>query len=111
LGTPILKGRDFVRADAEEGSRVAIVNTAFVERALEDQDPIGRRVRFPTLSNTGNAAWYEIVGVVGPLGVNVVNADRGEAVYLAVAPGTINPMQLAVHAKVPPASLVGRVRA
>jgi putative ABC transport system permease protein len=107
LGTPILSGRDFVRTDAEDGSRVAIVNTAFVKRALEDKDPIGRRVRFP---NTGDAAWYEIVGVVGPLGVNVLNADRGEAVYLPAALGTINPMRLAVQTVVPPATLTGRVR-
>jgi hypothetical protein len=40
----------------------------------------------------------------------VVNADRGEAVYLPAAPGTINPMQLAVHAAIPPASLTRRVR-
>jgi hypothetical protein len=86
------------------------VNTAFVQRALEDQDPIGRHVRFPTLSTTGKAAWYEIVGVVGPLGVNMLNADRGEAVYLPAAPGTINPMQLAVHLGVQPASLTTRVR-
>jgi putative ABC transport system permease protein len=111
LGTSILEGRDFERTDAEEeGARVAIVNTAFVARALEDQDPIGRRVRFPTLSDTGNAVWYRIVGVVGPLGVNVVNADRGEAVYLPAAVGTINPMRLAVHLGVPPASLTARVR-
>jgi len=110
LGTAIVKGRDFERTDTEEGSRFAIVNTAFVKRALEDQDPIGRRVRFPTLSSTGTPVWYEIVGVVGPLGVNVVNADRGEAVYLPAAPGTINPMQLAVHLDVPPAGLTGRVR-
>jgi hypothetical protein len=110
LGTPILSGRDFVRTDAEEGSRVAIVNTAFVKHALEDQDPIGRRVRFPTPSDTGDAAWYEIVGVVGPLGVNVVNADRGEAVYLPAALGTLNPMQLAVHSAVRPERLTSRVR-
>jgi predicted permease len=110
LGTPILSGRDFVRTDAEEGARFAIVNTAFVKRALDGRDPIGRRVRFPTHSNTGNAPWYEIVGVVGPLGVNVVNADRGEAVYLPAALGAINPMQLAVHTVMPPGSLTGRVR-
>ena len=110
FGTPILSGRDFVQTDAEEGSRVAIVNTAFATRVLDGRDPIGRRVRFPTPSDTGNAAWYEIVGVVGPLGVNVVNADRGEAVYLPAAPGTINPMQLAVHSAMPPESLTGRVR-
>lgn len=107
LGTPILGGRELLRTDTEDGAQVAIVNTAFVQRALEGRDPIGRRVRFP---NTGYAGWYEIVGVVGPLGVNVLNADRGEAVYLPAAPGTINPMQLAVHAAVPPASLISRVR-
>jgi hypothetical protein len=113
VGTPILSGRNFVRTDVEEGTRVAIVNTAFVQRALDGRDPIGRRVRFPTQSITGTtdaAAWYEIVGVIGPLGVNVLNADRGEAVYLPAALGTINPMQVAVHASMPPASLTGRVR-
>lgn len=110
LGTPILSGRDFERTDVGEGSRVAIVNNAFVERALDGGDPIGRRVRFPTLSSIGAGEWYEIIGVVGPLGVNVVNADRGEAVYLPAALGTINPIQLAVHAGVPPASLTARVR-
>jgi len=112
LGAPILSGRDFVPADAAEagGSRVAIVNRAFVERALQGGDPIGRRVRFPAPSDSGSAAWYEIIGVIGPLGVNVVNPDRGEAVYLPAAPGTINPMQVAVHAAMPPAGLTGRVR-
>jgi putative ABC transport system permease protein len=110
LGTPILAGRNFVRTDTEEGRRVAIVNTAFVERVLEGRDPIGRRVRFPTPSDTSHVAWYEIVGVVGPLGVNVVNADRGDAVYLPAAPGAINPMQLGVHSVMPPADLTGRVR-
>jgi predicted permease len=113
LGTPISSGRDFTRSDVIDGSHVAIVNTAFVQRALEGKDPIGRRVRFPTTSNSGNAensAWYEIVGVVGPLGVNVLNPDRGEAVYLPAALGTINPMQIAVHTAMPPANLTGRVR-
>ena len=113
LGTPILSGRDFRRTDVEEGSRVAIVNTAFVQRTLEGKDPIGRRVRFPTQSSTGPgdaAAWYEIVGVIGPLGVNMLNVDRGEAVYLPAALGTINPMQVAVHTAIPPATLTARVR-
>jgi hypothetical protein len=110
LRTPILAGRDFARTDVEPGSRVAIVNRAFVERALDGRDPIGRRVRFPTLSGAGTAASYEIIGVVGPLGVNVLNADRGDAVYLPAAPGTINPMQVAVHAAMSPAALTDRVR-
>lgn len=110
LGTPILHGRDFERTDDADGSRVAIVNTAFVAQVLAGDDPLGRRVRFPSRDAAGKEAWYEIVGVVGPLGVNVVNAERGEAVYLPTAPGAMNPMQLAVHTMLPPASLTGRVR-
>jgi hypothetical protein len=110
LGISIRSGRDFERSDVEGGSPVAIVNTAFVQRVLAGGDPIGRRVRFPTLSSSDTAAWYRIIGVVGPLGVNVVNPDRGEAVYLPAALGTIHPMQLAVHAVTPPASLAARVR-
>jgi hypothetical protein len=110
LGTSLLSGRGFARSDVEQEPRVAIVNSAFVQRALEGRDAIGRRVRFPTHSSGANAEWYEIIGVVGPLGVNIVNPDRGEAVYLAAAAGTINPMQLAVHSVIPPASIAGRVR-
>ena len=89
LGTPLLGGRDFARTDVEGRQRVAIVNSAFVQRALDGRDPIGRRVRFP---NTGDSTWYEIVGVVGPLGVNVLNADRGEAARLIteLAPGHLD---------------------
>lgn len=109
LGVPMLSGRGFQRTDVAGDRRVAIVNTAFVNGALGGQDPLGRRVRFRT-SGSGDSEWYEIVGVIGALGVNMLNADRGEAVYVAAAPGTINPMQVALHASVPPATLIGRVR-
>lgn len=110
LGTPILQGRDFTQTDVDGGFPVAIVNTAFVDEILEGSNPIGRRLRFPTSSDKGSAAWHEIVGVVGPLGVNLVSADRGKAVYLPAAAGSINPMQVGVHTVTPPASLIGRVR-
>jgi hypothetical protein len=58
LETSILSGRNFERTDVEGGSRVAIVNTAFVERALNGADPIGRRVRFAASSSPDNAVWY-----------------------------------------------------
>lgn len=109
LGTPLLSGRDFLTSDAEGDARVAIVNTAFVERTLEGRDAIGQRVRFPTATDSAGP-WHVVVGVVGPLGVHMVNAERGEAVYLPAAPGTINPMQVAVHTAGPPASFIPRVR-
>jgi hypothetical protein len=109
LGHHVVAGRNFTRADVEPGRRTAIVNTAFVTRALGGKDLIGRRVRFPSRRGA-DSAWYEIVGVVGHLGVNMVNADKGAAVYLPAAPGSINPMWIGIHANVPPLSIVPRVR-
>ena len=109
LGHRVVAGRDFTRADLEPGRRTAIVNTAFVTRALEGKDFTGRRVRFTARKGT-DSAWYEIVGVVGHLGVNMVNADKGAAVYLPASPGSINPMWIGIHANVSPLSIAPRVR-
>lgn len=110
LGVRLLAGRDFLSTDVEGGAPVAIVNTAFVQREFGAGDAIGKRVRFTMPGDTAAAVWHEIVGVVGHLGVNLLNPERGEAVYLPAAPGTINPMQLAVHTTLPPANLIARVR-
>jgi putative ABC transport system permease protein len=109
LGHRVVAGRDFTRADLEPGRRTAIVNTAFVTLELGGKDFIGRRVRFPARKGT-DSAWYEIVGVVGHLGVNMVNADKGAAVYLPASPGSINPMWIGIHATVSPLSIAPRVR-
>jgi hypothetical protein len=42
--------------------------------------------------------------------VNVVNADRGEAVYLPAAAGTINRCCWGCTSVMPPSGLTGRVR-
>jgi predicted permease len=109
LGHRVVSGRDFTRADVEPGRRTAIVNTAFVTRALGGKDFVGRRVRFLSRGGT-ESPWYEIVGVVGHLGVNMTNAEKGAAVYLPAPPGSINPMWIGIHANGSPLSVVPRVR-
>jgi putative ABC transport system permease protein len=111
LGHQVIAGRDFTSADLEPDRRTAIVNTAFVTRVLEGKNLIGRRVRFPTRKGI-DSAWYEIVGVVGNLGVNMVsrNAETGAAVYFPASPGSINPLWIGIHANVAPLSLAPRVR-
>jgi len=109
LGHRVVAGRDFTRADVEPGRRTAIVNTAFVTRALEGKNFIGRRVRFPAKKGA-DSTWYEIVGVVGHLGVNMINADKGAAVYLPAQSGSINPMWIGIHANVSPLGLAPRIR-
>jgi hypothetical protein len=109
LGHRVVAGRDFTSADVEPARRTAIVNTAFVTRVFEGKDVIGRRVRFPARKGA-DSAWYEIVGVVRHLGVNMVNAEKGAAVYLPASPGSINPVWIGIHANVSPLNVAPRVR-
>ncbi|MGV3709868.1 MAG: ABC transporter permease [Gemmatimonas sp.] len=109
LGVRVRNGRDFVPADVDGDAHVAIVNTAFVSRVFEGRDPIGQRVRLAGAAASGEQV-YEIVGVVDHLGVNIVNPEHGEAVYVPGAAGAISSVQLAVHTSVSPLSLAGRVR-
>jgi predicted permease len=109
FGHHVVAGRDFTRGDVESGRRTAIVNTAFATRVFAGKDFVGRRVRFPARGGA-ESPWYEIVGVVGHLGVNMVNADKGAAVYLPAPPGSINPMWIGIHANVSPSSIAPRVR-
>jgi predicted permease len=108
--TPILAGRGFDRGDLERGVRAAVVNTAFVDGTLGGANPLGRRIRFLAGAERDDGTWHEIVGVVGPLGINVFLPDGGEAVYLPAPPGSLQPLRLAIHVGAAPESFASTLR-
>ncbi len=110
LETPILAGRPFDRSDLDEHASVAIVNTTFVNRDLEGRNPIGRRVRVVTGVPGEEERWYEIVGVVGRLGMNLVAPEADAGLYLPAAAGTIHPLVLGIHLGMPPEDFSPRLR-
>lgn len=115
LGQTMVAGREFTRNDPDNANGTIIVNTAFVDRVLGGGNAIGQRVRFPSNRQRGgnteaSERSYEIVGVVRHLGVNMVNAEHGEAVYFPVSPGQLNPVQIGVHVGASPLRLMPRVR-
>lgn len=57
--TRLIAGRVFGQNDRQGGSRVAIVNEAFVRQLLPGENPVGRRFEHGT-----NGPWREIIGVV-----------------------------------------------
>ncbi len=58
VGTRFASGRDFTAEDTRDRPAVAIVNQAFVRRAMRTDDPLGRRFR------TGATRFVQVVGVV-----------------------------------------------
>jgi predicted permease len=111
MGHPILSGRGFHLSDLEEPRSAIIVNTGFVNRVLGGRNAIGQRVRFATSADDEPEPWYEIVGVVGPLGMSSGEIGREAGLYHPLAPGDIHPIQLAIHVGSNPESFTSRLRA
>ena len=113
---PILEGRDFTSADLETGPSghrsAVIVNTGFVDQILGGRNPVGQRFRYPTATfeDETDAEWYEIVGVVGALGMNPFNPRRDGGIYHPLAPGEANPIRYLVEAEGDPSTLAPRFR-
>jgi predicted permease len=76
MQTRLLMGREFDSRDKQDGTRVAVVNKAFVDQLMHGQDPIGKRFRtspdgkpiqivgvaedgkYVSLAERPNAAWW-----------------------------------------------------
>ena len=64
MGIPLLRGRAFAAADADEKALpVAVINETMARRFWPDRDPIGKRFRFD--DPNFKQPWQTIVGVVG----------------------------------------------
>jgi putative ABC transport system permease protein len=108
VGTPILKGRDFLETDTAESLPVAIVNAAMARQYWPGQDVIGKRVGLPI-----HPFDMTIVGVVADVKHQSLREEPGPELYV---PYTQKPwpsmltMHLVVRTKGDPSSMIGAVR-
>ncbi|HYL62158.1 MAG TPA: ABC transporter permease [Candidatus Methylomirabilis sp.] len=77
LGIPLLRGREFTRADGTDAPKVAIVNETFVKTFFPGGDALGKRMKF----GGGSPLNMEIVGVVKDSHHSDVKEDRVPFVY------------------------------
>lgn len=113
LGAKILHGRDFTAADvvaAPEERAPVIVNTGFVEEVLGGRNALGRRVRYAVSPGQEPGPWYEIVGVVGPLGMNALSPSRDQGLYHPAASGELHPVWMAIRVGDEPLGFLPRLR-
>jgi putative ABC transport system permease protein len=106
IGTTILKGRNFTDQDNSNSKRVAIVNQAFAQRFLSNEEPIGQH--FNLKGDKGEA--LEIVGIAA----NVMNDDMDDkaesSIYLPFAQDSYRTMDLVIHANSNPTTLTAAIR-
>ena len=81
MGIPLLRGRDFASSEGEERSGVTIINEALAKRLGKNQDPLGRRIRFPE-----EKLGTEIIGVVKTGKYRTLGEDPIPVAYLPQLP-------------------------
>ena len=77
IGVPLLRGRDFTRADRDTSSPPAIVSQRLAKSYWGSRDPIGTRI-----SADSGRHWLTVVGVVGDVRMAGLDKDVTDEIYL-----------------------------
>jgi predicted permease len=86
MGVELARGRFFTDADTLQAPRVIIVDERLAERFWPGQDPLGRRMYFPTdINNLVDTAFMTVVGVVRDLKLHDLT-EGGKVVGAYFAP-------------------------
>jgi len=110
MRTPLLKGRQFTDEDRAGAPRVTIVDDEMVRRYWPNTDPIGKRITFNNLTDT-NIAWITVVGVVGHMKHEGLDAQARVQYYFPLAQGDLPFLGFAVRTTNEPTAALADVRA
>jgi predicted permease len=78
IGIPLISGRDYTDNDTADSPQVAVVNAEFARRYWPNQNAVGHKLQlFPQIT-----LWREIVGVVGDVKLQSLDAPVGPAIYI-----------------------------
>jgi putative ABC transport system permease protein len=81
LEIPLLKGRPITDQDTSEAPNIALVNKTMAAQLWPDQDPIGRRIKFPG-SEKRPQPWRTIVGIVSDVSQYALDKKPPMQMYL-----------------------------
>jgi putative ABC transport system permease protein len=106
LGIPLLRGRLFNDQDTEKSRLVAIVDQAFVDKHFPGEDPIGRGIDI----GNGSDGFYEIVGVVGNVHHEGLDATPNPTMYVPYKQDVFSSMWILARTNGEPSQLAGSAR-
>jgi putative ABC transport system permease protein len=81
VGMPIVRGRGFARSDLDRPTHVTVISETLARRYFPGEDPIGKRVYFGGVPDTGVPEWHEIIGVVGDVRHRSLEAEPDARAY------------------------------
>jgi putative ABC transport system permease protein len=109
LGIPLLKGRDFTRADTTTSPGVVIINEATALRYWPNEDPIGQRFKLGKAASSNR--WMTVVGITRNVRHFGLDADARREIFRPYSQASWPAMTVLVKAASEPMSMVPSVRA
>lgn len=81
---PVLAGRTFAETDDARALRVIVLSQSAAKKFFPNEDPVGKRLVLPPNSRQPNAQPLEVIGVVGDVPRNGLNAETPYQVYASL---------------------------
>jgi putative ABC transport system permease protein len=111
LGIPLRAGRTFDARDDSNGPEVVIINQAAARRYWADRNPLGEQIHIGVnLSSNDRSGQKTIVGVVGDVKYDGLDADVSPEMYLPYSQHRVDSYTVAVRAKGDPLALAPLLR-
>ena len=107
---PLRAGRTFGAEDSKTGAPVAIADEHMAQQLWPDASAVGKRVRTGGIDASAAAPWITIVGIVGNIKQDALDADSRMALYLPHTQLTSRGLTIVVRSRGDPAALATAVR-
>lgn len=105
MGLPLLRGRDFTKADRANTTPVAIINESVARRNWPNEDPVGKRITWRDSKTP-----LDIVGVVGDMKQDGLDRPSRPEVYRPHPQAPQGAMTYVVRAESNPAATMDAVK-
>jgi len=111
LKTPLLRGRALGEADDTKGQRVALVNETLARKYWPEGDAVGQHIQLTGVRpQSPNTQWITIVGVVGDIKSDGLDAATAPRIYLPVNQSPSYAMVVYLRTNTDPGTLGDAVR-
>ena len=107
MGQRLVRGRWFTEQDGRDAHTVAVINESLARRLWPNQDPVGKRL---DIGLGQKANWQEIVGIVGDVKREALDASTTSEIYVPLAQIPASAMSLVIRSTADPGTLATAIR-
>ncbi len=106
---PLLSGRMITDQDTKESPNVALINKTMAAQLWPNQDPLGKRIKFPG-SDKNPQPWRTIVGTVSDVSQYALDKAPPMQIYLPHSQFPTSLNSIVVRTQNEPSAIIGAIR-